>query len=112
MRSFNWFFNSLNNVLIQINIDSNMVMRGLCAAFQNITYTYYVDFLLNYLLGDLILICSYLMVLILSGQVNNLISLGGPHAGTASVPLCGVSAPFCRDIKFKGVYSLVASDHT
>lgn len=24
-------------------------------------------------------------------QVKNLISLGGPHAGTASVPLCGVS---------------------
>ncbi|MBA0593321.1 hypothetical protein Gorai_010271, partial [Gossypium raimondii] len=25
-------------------------------------------------------------------QVKNFISLGGPHAGTASVPLCGVSA--------------------
>ncbi|XP_076958548.1 uncharacterized protein LOC143634313 [Bidens hawaiensis] len=28
-------------------------------------------------------------------QVNNLISLGGPHAGTASVPLCGTGI-FCR----------------
>jgi triacylglycerol esterase/lipase EstA (alpha/beta hydrolase family) len=25
------------------------------------------------------------------GQVKNFISIGGPHAGTASVPLCGVS---------------------
>ncbi|KAK9071796.1 hypothetical protein SSX86_008225 [Deinandra increscens subsp. villosa] len=28
-------------------------------------------------------------------QVNNLVSLGGPHAGTASVPLCG-SGIFCK----------------
>lgn len=35
-----------------------------------------------------------------AGQVKNFISLGGPNAGTASVPLCGVSLNLlssCKD---------------
>ncbi|KAI7751897.1 hypothetical protein M8C21_002624 [Ambrosia artemisiifolia] len=46
-------------------------------------------------------------------QVNNLISLGGPHAGTASVPLCG-SGIFCiiADALIKSeVYSDYIQEH-
>ncbi|KAK7252691.1 hypothetical protein RIF29_36827 [Crotalaria pallida] len=45
--------------------------------------------------------------------VKNLISLGGPHAGTASVPLCG-SGFFCilADILIKGeVYTRYIQEH-
>jgi palmitoyl-protein thioesterase len=30
--------------------------------------------------------------------VKNFISLAGPHAGTASVPLCGVSLSYCLQV--------------
>lgn len=46
-------------------------------------------------------------------QVNNFISLGGPHAGTASVPLCGCSV-LCElaDILIElGVYSSYVQEH-
>ncbi|KAF5800597.1 putative palmitoyl-protein hydrolase [Helianthus annuus] len=46
-------------------------------------------------------------------QVHNLISLGGPHAGTASVPLCG-SGIFCKiaDALIKSeVYSDYIQEH-
>ncbi|KAI3693540.1 hypothetical protein L1987_76484 [Smallanthus sonchifolius] len=46
-------------------------------------------------------------------QVNNLISLGGPHAGTASVPLCG-SGIFCiiADALIKSeIYSDYIQEH-
>ncbi|XP_034215774.1 palmitoyl-protein thioesterase 1-like isoform X4 [Prunus dulcis] len=33
-------------------------------------------------------------------QVKNFISLGGPHAGTASVPLCGAMADYLEKCKF------------
>ncbi|KAK1424060.1 hypothetical protein QVD17_19372 [Tagetes erecta] len=46
-------------------------------------------------------------------RVNNLISLGGPHAGTASVPLCG-SGIFCKiaDALIKSeIYSDYIQEH-
>eukprot|EP00250_Pteridium_aquilinum_P031196 c43224_g1_i1 orf=95-991(+) len=45
--------------------------------------------------------------------VNNMISLGGPHAGTASIPLCG-SGTFCgiADLLMElGVYTPYVQEH-
>ena len=42
-------------------------------------------------------------------QVNNFVSLGGPHAGTASVPLCSVrafQASTCHSLAFLSVISV------
>lgn len=41
-------------------------------------------------------------------QVKNFISLGGPHAGTASVPLCGVYISFFLMINRKKVVYCIA----
>ena len=38
-----------------------------------------------------IILSHFIFLMLFFKQVRNLISLGGPHAGTASVPLCGVS---------------------
>lgn len=50
------------------------------------------------MLGNFVIISMYLpivhVLVLFCLKVKNYVSLGGPHAGIASVPLCGVSFEF------------------